>query len=190
MLRASRLTTPLRAQTGISWIESLRRYVPRDEGPFHFIQRTLKALEIRAELAVPAAGSIAASRPLVVVCNHPFGGLDGLLALSILELACRDVRVLAKQQLLGVHEIASLLFRVRFEGKHAKLTRADEAAARTALRWLKAGHCLLALSAGQASQCDFRARCMTDAPWSQGFAPCASGAGSRVADGFPRQQLR
>jgi len=158
------------ASPGLARLARLREEARALADPFAVVERALDALEVTVELRetgeeqhIPAAGA------LVIVANHPFGGLDGLAAIATLGRRRRDLRILANPGLAALEGIGTLVIPVDpFGGVRAR--RANGTALRQALRWLAAGGALLVFPAGEVSSLDLRTLSVTDRPWS---ATCA-----------------
>ncbi|MEO5368433.1 MAG: hypothetical protein H7831_19175 [Magnetococcus sp. WYHC-3] len=60
-----------------------------------FADRILQALGVSFSVADEERALIPAKGPVVVVANHPFGGIEGIILLSLLRAARPDVRFMA-----------------------------------------------------------------------------------------------
>ena len=86
-----------------------------------------------------ALGAIPASRPLVVVANHPFGILDGLVLGHILAGTRRgDFRIMAHQVFRRAPELERVILPIDFAGTRAA-TEANLASRAAAIRYLQGG---------------------------------------------------
>lgn len=121
---------------------------PGGKGFSEFIGRLLAGMNIRLRVSREDLARIPRTGPLVVVANHPFGALDGLILASILSEVRDDVKVMANYLLGRVPELRDLFLLVDpFQGPDAA-TR-NVAPMRQSLRWLKDGHVLAAFPAGE-----------------------------------------
>jgi hypothetical protein len=59
----------------------------------NFFQTSLQGLGVEYEIPVEEMNKIPVSGPLVVVANHPFGAIEGLVLGDILTRARQDARV-------------------------------------------------------------------------------------------------
>jgi putative hemolysin len=152
------------------------RDLPQDGRPFW--DRALAALDVRyAVVGEPA--DIPVAGPLVVVANHPYGGLDGLVLGSLLCRVRPDVRLLGNSILGRIPEVRRASFLVDPFGR-ASSTNANAAAMKGALRWVRDGGALAVFPAGEvahARACDGR---LLDQPWSDAIARLAAIAGAAV----------
>lgn len=106
----------------------------RDEG--YFPARVLERMAIGYDLADEEFGRIPAQGPLVVIANHPFGGVERMILLDLLQRARPDVRVLANFLLCRIPELRQAIIPVDpFGGRSA--TAANRRPLREAIRWVR-----------------------------------------------------
>jgi putative hemolysin len=106
-------------------------------------------VDLHGNLDLPASG------PVLVVANHPLGGLEGVALLKLLKPKRPDTLLVASQLLrvpeLQPHLLGLDLFGPR--GRHLP-ARTLRAGLRQALRHLQAGGCLACFPAGETSNLD------------------------------------
>jgi putative hemolysin len=154
--------------------------LPQDGRPFW--DRALEALDTRYEIDgslddIPAAG------PLVVVANHPYGGLDGLILGSLLARVRGDARLLVNRVLGRVPEVRRSSFLVDPFGRAAS-TAVNAAALRAAMRWLRDGGALATFPAGEVAHVRATHGGMVDSPWSPAVVRLAERASATVVPVF------
>jgi len=71
-----------------------------------FIDDIVKVLEFNIEFDENELKRIPPTGPLIIVSNHPFGGLDGLLLIKYLSLVRDDVKVLANFLLKKIEPVS------------------------------------------------------------------------------------
>lgn len=121
--------------------------------------------------------------PLVVVANHPFGGIEGIILGDLLQRIRPDTKILGNHLLEKIAPIRDSLIPVDpFGLKHA--VRSNAKLFRTGLRWLKAGNSLITFPAGEVSHYCHGKRCITDPPWSPHVAALVRMSGARVLPVF------
>ncbi|MCB9858251.1 MAG: lysophospholipid acyltransferase family protein [Phycisphaerales bacterium] len=114
-----------------------------------------------ADLAnVPVEGAV------VVVANHPFGGVEGLMLTAMLRRVRPDVKIISNTLLGRIPELHETQIFVDVFGG-ADVVRRNAAAMRKALEWVRAGHCLAVFPAGEVSHYSLQDRVVTDSPWSE-----------------------
>jgi putative hemolysin len=114
---------------------------------FAIAMRTLElsvVYDARKLEAIPRTG------PLVVVANHPFGVIDGLVLCHLIRLARPDFKVVAMSTLCRVPEVRDHVLPINFaETRQAAQTSAQSR--RAAKRHLESGGCLIIFPAGAVS---------------------------------------
>lgn len=129
-----------------------------------FCDRALRALSMTFQVDESDLRRIPDSGPLIVVANHPFGGLDGLILTALLQRVRPDVRLLTNHLLRCVPELHETCFFVNpFGGAEAAVR--NRAATRAAIRWVCGGGVLGVFPAGEVSHRTLRRRWVTDPPW-------------------------
>ena len=114
-------------------------------------------LSSKQELQIPATG------PLLIVANHPLGGLEGI-ALSQLLLKHRpDLKVLTNELLLRMTEFEDIFIGVDVLSKNA--TKKNVSGIRAASQHVKNGGALLVFPAGQVSRLNLKNRRIQDREW-------------------------
>ncbi len=121
--------------------------------------------------------------PLVVVANHPFGGIEGIVLGDLLQRIRPDTKIVGNYLLERIVPIRDSLISVNPFGQ-ASAIGANARQVRNCLRWLKAGHCLIVFPAGEVSHFRCRRRCITDPPWSAHVAALARLSGADVLPVF------
>jgi putative hemolysin len=107
--------------------------------------------------------------PVIVVANHPFGGIETAILASILRSMRCDVKFMANYLLNAIPEIRDLLIAVNpFPG--ATSVRDNIRPVREAIQWVKNGGMLVVFPAGAVSHFDARKGTITDPAWSPGIA--------------------
>jgi putative hemolysin len=143
-----------------------------------FAERALRALGVSIDVddaldRIPPAG------PLVVVANHPFGGLDGLALLALLKRRRPDVKILVNQLLARLPEMRDdCLFVDTFGGAGA--ARRNFPAIRAAGRWVRDGGSLAIFPAGEVSSLNLRRGDVADIGWSASVAGLIRSSGANV----------
>jgi putative hemolysin len=143
-----------------------------------FVDEALCALGVAYATSDEERARIPRTGPLVVVANHPFGAVEGLVLLDLVRRVRADVRVLANRLLARIPEMRPLIFDVDvFGGSGAAAS--NRAALRSAIRWVRAGGVLAVFPAGEVAHArPFRGA--VDPPWSEDVATLARRCGAAV----------
>ena len=101
---------------------------------------------------------------VVVVANHPFGGIEGIIMGSILQNVRPDVKIMANYLLERIPEMRDLFFFVDpFETKEA--IRANVQTVRKSIDWVAEGKMLGIFPAGEVAHLNLKNRTVTDPEW-------------------------
>lgn len=121
-----------------------------------FWDAALRRLDLRIVVNEDKLAHWPAQGPLIVVCNHPFGVLDGVVICQLVARVREDFRVLTNSVLTRAEEIRKFLLPIDFaESDEAVKTNLQSRAAAKA--HLLAGGCLIVFPAGGVST--------TPTPW-------------------------
>lgn len=155
----------LRVLPALARLHRIRDEVRRLDDPFAVADYALRELRVEVRLSARSLDLIPSEGGVAITANHPFGGLDGLLAIAAIGRRRRDLRILANSELARIEELRPLIIPVDpFGGPEA--ARANVAGMRQALRWLADGGVLLMFPAGEVSHLRLRSASVTDPPWS------------------------
>ena len=149
--------------------ELQRRYssLPAVRDVDHFLDEALGALRVAYDAPPGELARVPASGPAIVVANHPFGAIEGVVLAHALRRVRPDVRILANHLLQRIPELAELLLPVDVYGGSGA-ARANVRALRRALQWVQGGGLLLVFPAGAVSRVQLRRGRVADPPWSPG----------------------
>ena len=131
-----------------------------------FLQYTLDASGVNMHISrgdnlqeIPASG------PLLIVANHPLGGLEGIALARLMGQIRPDLRVLTNRLLRLIPELADIFIGVDVLSGDA--AAANVAGIKQVHRHLKGGGAVLIFPAGTVSAWDFRNRCIRDLQWNR-----------------------
>ena len=124
----------------------------------------MRGLGVDYDLAPEDLAKIPANGPLVVVANHPFGAVDGLILGDILTQARPDFRLMANRLLHGIPELRPWILPVDAFCGPASLAR-NISHLRLAIKWLAQGGALGIFPAGTVSHLQLRKGVIADPTW-------------------------
>ena len=149
---------------GLRRIDHVYDRITRDEMPF--VERAMEALDVAIDVADAELARVPRDGPLIVVANHPFGGIDGLAMAALLGRVRGDVKLLANDLLAAIPELAPAMICVDAFGRRER-RRQNQSALAAAARHLRAGGCLAIFPAGEVSHLNLRKGiAVRDGPWS------------------------
>jgi putative hemolysin len=112
-----------------------------------FFEAAMRLLDLDVQFSASRLAEIPRTGPLVIVANHPFGVLDGLVICWLASLRRMDFRVLTNTALDGVPEARPYILPVDFSGTREALA-ANVAMRKEALDHVKAGGCVIVFPGG------------------------------------------
>ena len=112
-----------------------------------FLDRALASLGVQLQLDPQRLAHVPESGPLLIVSNHPFGGVEGMALAQALRRRRPDLRILANHLLGRIPELDPLMIHIDPFGG-AAATRRNRAPLRQTLAWLKEGGALLVFLVG------------------------------------------
>jgi putative hemolysin len=132
--------------------------------PDTFFRRTLEVLGCRYEVSESDLARIPTSGPLMVVANHPFGGLDGIILGDLLRRRRQDVKLMANSLLRGIRFASDHMFFVDPFASSKPATH-NVAPLRESMKHLKSGGLLATFPGNKVSHFQWSRREVADAPW-------------------------
>ena len=139
---------------------------PTNSTPAEFLQHTLNGLGVRLKIhnsvhleEIPATG------PLVVVANHPLGGLEGVAVASVLFRFRPDLKVLTNQLLTRIPELSDTFIGVDVLSSNA--ANGNVSGIKQVHRHLKQAGAILIFPAGMVSVLDLKHRSIRDRRWNR-----------------------
>lgn len=140
--------------------------IPRSESVKEFLDHVLQVLGVRYSLVGKEAKAIPSSGPVIVVANHPFGGVDGIILAAILSSVRSDFKILANFILGAIKELRPLLLLADpFQKK--RTSPKNIAPVKQALELLRNGGMLAVFPAGEVAHFSFRHGHVAEPPWNE-----------------------
>lgn len=137
--------------------------------PDRFCDAILQYMNITCKISEQDLSRIPKNGKIVVVANHPFGGIEGIIMGSILQRVRPDVKIMANYILSVIPEMRDLFFFVDpFGGPSA--ARANLAAIKQTINWVNESQMLGVFPAGEVSHMTWKNRRIEDPAWSDTIA--------------------
>lgn len=144
-----------------------------------FFMKTLQVMGTCLEMDRTFAENIPEEGPLIVVVNHPYGGVDGVALGALLSESRSDAKLMGNYLLSRIDGIWGSIIQVDpFEKK--AFVCANLNGMREAKRWLQGGGCLGVFPAGEVSAFNWRNFSVVDRAWSSHIASLALSSGATV----------
>ena len=138
----------LTGQPYLRWLyESYREHPVAGES---FWDATVRLLELKVSYDEARLAAWPKTGPLVVVCNHPYGVLDGVVSCAIVGKARPDFKVLTNSVICRAEELRPYLLPIDF-GETDEATKTNIRSRALAKEHVKAGGCLLIFPSGAVS---------------------------------------
>lgn len=159
---------PLERTLSLDAVNETYRRVHDDEiGDRDFMERSLDDLGVKYDISSEDFDRIPKEGPLVIVANHPFGGIEGIILGAILDRCRPDTKILGNYLLHCIPELRSRTFAVDPFSRSRSRSRSG---LKQAARCLRDGGALITFPAGGVSHLFLRRRRITDPDWSPHIA--------------------
>ena len=137
-----------------------------------FEDKILAELGIELNYNINDVNKIPESGPLLIVCNHPFGGVEGIILSSIIQKRRSDYKILANYLLKRIPELENRFIFVDPFNK-AKSIEKNIKPLKETIRYLKDGGVVAVFPSGEVSSFNLKNRNVTDPEWNENIARIA-----------------
>ncbi len=152
-----------------SQLNKLYQAVRQEQTPQAFLAASLRLLNLQVKVTPEDLAGIPPTGPAVMVANHPFGAIEGMLLAHVLLGVRPDVKFMANYLLGQIPQMRDLcIFVDPFATPRS--THANIRGLKEALTCLQQGQLLVIFPAGEVSHIDLRTRQVTDPPWNENVA--------------------
>jgi putative hemolysin len=150
---------------GLTGCAALYDRISGVQAPEGFMRALLAKMDVRCEPSRQEIEQIPRKGPLVVVANHPFGGIEGIVLADLLISVRPDLKIMANFMLNRIPQLRGLTIPVDPFNRPGS-ARSNAGPIRAALRWVEAGGMLLVFPAGEVAHFKLRRWGIADSAWS------------------------
>lgn len=153
-------------------LEEVYQQIRQTPSSLNFFQCVLDVLKVRIIVDDSDLARIPKDGPVLVVANHPFGMLEGMVAGAVLPAVRPNVKIMTNFLLAGFAEARGSIIPVDpFGGAHA--TRGNLRGLKACISWLQTGNMLVVFPAGEVAHLNLKERGIVDPQWSSTIARMA-----------------
>jgi len=164
---------------GIEALKTIAARLSHHDSAGAYARSGLDALGVEFDVDASRLGHVPATGSLVVVANHPFGGIDGLIAVAALSEWRPDLLVLGQPILTQLGALGRIVLPLDPFGRRSAVA-ANAASLRRARRHLQQGGALLIFPAGEVSHFSLRRGGVSDGAWQETAVRLALHSGARL----------
>ena len=166
-----RLETILEKATGLHHLNHFYENLPQQvrDDQDSFLRYLFELFHIEYQVTNEELTNIPRQGSAIIVANHPFGAIEGVILAYLLKQIRPDVRIMANYFLQRIPELQDLFIAVDPFGG-TKSTKSNIKPLREAVRWLNSGGLLVVFPAGEVSHLQPSKACITDPEWSNNIA--------------------
>ena len=168
----STMEGPLKKLLALNQINNVYCRIAEDIEPIEFPDKVLRALGARYDVSARDLEHLPKQGPILVIANHPFGGIEGIIMASILKSVRTDVKLMANYMLAHIPEMRDIIICVDPFGT-SNSTRFNIKPLKESIGWLNQGHVLGIFPAGEVSHIHVQQREITDPSWNHTLAGLA-----------------
>lgn len=179
------LTSFLKNILGLSFLEKLYSDNLEEIKQFGFWTTAVKYLNLPIDIHPDELNHIPTSGPTVIVSNHPFGGVDGIILSYLVEQKRQDFKIFVTNMLPEkLPEVKKHFLDVELYSKDNNEKSKNKEAIQSAIDYVNSGGCLIIFPAGTPSQAKTPFGKATDLNWRNGAAKIIHGSQANVVPVF------
>ncbi len=158
------LETIIEKACRLEHLNHLYATLPPTRDDHDFLKTVLKLFNIQYSIADQGLSRIPREGGLIIVANHPFGAIEGVIMATMLRGLRDDIKILANGMLQRIPEISDLFIGVDVFGGN-KAAHSNMSPIKEAIRWIDQGGVLVVFPAGEVAHLNLRRRTVTDPAW-------------------------
>lgn len=138
-------------------------------GDRNISEKMLEGMGVRYHVTPEDLAKIPKTGPVVVVANHPFGGIEGVVFHCILASVREDIRLMVNYLLGRIPELHDIYILVNPFGTNSA-AKANIRPLIESLKWLQSGGAMGVFPSGEVSSIDLKSGRVRDPAWSPTIA--------------------
>lgn len=167
----------------LTHFERQYKLISADDRDISFEEKILNFMNIAVNYRQDALDNIPATGPVIVVANHPFGGIEGIILSYLLNQRRPDCKIIANFILGRIVELRhNFLLVDPFETKQS--ISKNISSLRAATKHLKEGGLIATFPSGTVSHLQWDTRQVSDPAWNSNIAAMAKRTGASVVPIF------
>lgn len=179
------VTSFLKNLLGLTFLEKLYMDHIDEIKKFGFWATAVKYLNLPIDIHPDELNHIPTSGPTVIVSNHPFGGVDGIILSYLVEQKRQDFKVFVTNMLPEkLPEVKKHFLEVELYSKDTKEKTKNTNSLNSAIDYVKSGGCLIIFPAGTPAQSKTPFGKATDLDWRSGASKIIHGSQATVVPVF------
>ncbi|MBD3297988.1 MAG: GNAT family N-acetyltransferase [candidate division Zixibacteria bacterium] len=170
---------PAETVFGLKQLNAVYSDLPSMGGAHEFFTRALERLGVRYTVTTSDRNRIPHNGPVVVLANHPFGAIEGVVLASLMTSIRSDIKFMANYLLGRIPEMRPLLIDVDPFGSRDAASR-NFRPLRQAIEHVRNGGMLLVFPSGEVAHRSWKRKAVTDPAWSPTVARIIRKTGAPV----------
>ncbi|MCY4178626.1 MAG: GNAT family N-acetyltransferase [Endozoicomonadaceae bacterium] len=154
---------------GLKTLNKLYQQYDIDEEQRSSSRNILNLLNITYTVKTGSYEQIPAEGPLIIVANHPFGGVEGLILIDMILKVRKDVKILANQLLKLIKGLDEFFIGVDILKKNT-YHKKNWQAFNQASTWVQNGGVLILFPSGEVASWQWSYKKVMEAPWQKTIA--------------------
>lgn len=164
---------------GLSKLQTIYANLQKTENPLQFINAVLDVFNITCQIENRDNLILPNNGPVIVVANHPFGGIEGLLLAKLILESRPDCKIMANNLLERIPELKDLFFFVDPFGTEDSKKK-NLSGMKATVKWLSEGHTLGVFPSGEVASFDPKSGGIDEPGWNPNIAKLAKASKATV----------
>lgn len=173
------IETGIEKSLALTRLNTIYQACDKSKDPIEFIDDILNYLSVAIEINEAELERIPKQGSVMVVSNHPFGGIEGLLMAKLIKKVRPDVKILANDILHRIPELRELFFFVDPFGSQSSIKK-NLSGVRQIKTWLDNGNVMGAFPSGEVASFNPKTGKISEPTWNENLAKIASSAKATI----------